>query len=273
MCRDVVGGRRAAGSGEPALAEADEDPRIVSGSVAVPGPLGRTVHEQQRAGAAAPAVALHEVGDRLALYAFHSQGRPAVRPMPIRRIDDGMNALVLQRVRGLVPGAYSRLGAAIRHGAAVLQSRGGTSRRLLVALSDGLAYHHGYERGYGAADAHRALAEARRRGIGCVCLAIGAGTDRQELRRAFGSAAHAAIARPEQLSHTHRRGTADLGGTGPARGRRRRHRRAADRRFACRERPVGDDRRVFGGPLDGAIDGATPPALGLEQILGSLSGG
>ena len=52
----------------------------------------------------------------------------------------------------------------IRHGSAVLEARGGTSRRLLVVLSDGLAYDHGYERTYGAADARRALIEARRRG-------------------------------------------------------------------------------------------------------------
>ena len=68
-------------------------------------------------------------------------------------------------------------GAAIRHGSAVLEKRGGTARRLLVVVSDGLAYDHGYERAYGAADARRALTEARRRGTGCVCLTVGAGTD------------------------------------------------------------------------------------------------
>jgi nitric oxide reductase NorD protein len=172
----------------------------VSGSVAEPGTLGKTVHEQQRVAAAALAVALRDLGDRLALYAFHSRGRSAVQVMPVKRFDDDLDAAALLRLRGLVPGAYSRLGAAIRHAAAVLESRGGTSRRLLVVLSDGLAYDHGYERGYGAADACRALAEARRRGIGCVCLTIGAGTDPAELQRVFGSAAHATIARPEQLS-------------------------------------------------------------------------
>ena len=68
-------------------------------------------------------------------------------------------------------------------------------------LSDGLAYDHGYERAYGAADARRALAEARRRGTGCLCLSIGASTDAETLRRVFGSAAHATIPRAEQLSH------------------------------------------------------------------------
>lgn len=173
----------------------------ISGSVAEPGATAGTVHELQRAAAAALLSALHDLGDRVALYAFHSQGRSAVRLAPVKRFDDDLDGLVMRRLAGLEPGAYSRLGAAIRHGAAVLEKRSGTSRRLLVVLSDGLAYDHGYERVYGAADARRALAEARRQGTGCLCLSIGASTDSDALRRVFGSAAHAAIPRPEQLRH------------------------------------------------------------------------
>jgi nitric oxide reductase NorD protein len=172
----------------------------VSGSVAEPGTVGRTVHEQQRVVVANLTVALHDLGDRVALYAFYSLGRRAVSMVPVKRFEDHLDARVIRRLNSLEPGAYSRLGAAIRHGSAVLEARGGTSRRLLVVLSDGLAYDHGYERAYGAADARRALTEARRRGTGCVCLTIGAGTDVQSLRRVFGSTAHAAIARPDQLA-------------------------------------------------------------------------
>jgi nitric oxide reductase NorD protein len=172
----------------------------VSGSAAEPGTVGRTVHQQQLASVANLTVALHDLGDRVALYAYYSQGRGAVSMVPVKRFDDHLDSQVMKRLNSLQPGAYSRLGAAIRHGSAVLEARGGTSRRLLVVLSDGLAYDHGYERAYGAADARRALAEARRRGTGCVCLTIGAGTDVQSLRRVFGSAAHATIARPDQLA-------------------------------------------------------------------------
>jgi nitric oxide reductase NorD protein len=172
----------------------------ISGSVGEPGAVGQTVHEQQRAAAAALTVALHDLGDRVALYAFRSQGRSAVQLMPVKRFDDKLDTLLMRRLRALVPAAYSRLGAAIRHGAAVLEGQGGTLRRLLVVLSDGLAYDHGYERPYGAADTSRALAEARRRGTGCVCLTIGAGTDDDELRRVFGTAAHATVSRLDQLN-------------------------------------------------------------------------
>ncbi|GBE67450.1 hypothetical protein MFM001_39120 [Mycobacterium sp. MFM001] len=172
----------------------------ISGSSAEPGSIGHTVHEQQRTAAAALTGALHDLGDRVALYGFHSQGRSAVHLLPVKRFDDDLDALAMRRLSGLTPGGYSRLGAAIRHGAAVLESRGGTPRRLLVVLSDGLAYDHGYERDYGAADARRALAEARRRGTGCLCLTIGAATDVAELQRVFGSAAHVTIPRLEQLN-------------------------------------------------------------------------
>jgi hypothetical protein len=172
----------------------------ISGSVAELGATGQMVHEQQRAAAAALTVALHEIGDRVALYAFHSQGRSAVHVVPVKRFNNNLDTFVMRRLHSLVPGAYSRLGAAIRHGTAVLKQQGGTSRQLLVVLSDGLAYDHGYGPAYGAADARRSLAEARHQSVGCLCLGIGTGTDTESLRRVFGSAAYAAIPRVEQLN-------------------------------------------------------------------------
>lgn len=172
----------------------------ISGSTAEPGTLGRTVHQQQRTAAANLVVALHDLGDRVSLYGYYSQGRAAVRLVTVKRFEDHLDAAVFKRLNSLEPGAYSRLGAAIRHGSTVLEKRGGTPRRLLVVLSDGLAYDHGYERAYGAADVRRALNEARRRGIGCVCLTVGAATDGGSLSKIFGNTAHAAVGRPDQLA-------------------------------------------------------------------------
>jgi nitric oxide reductase NorD protein len=172
----------------------------VSGSAGEPSATGVPVHEHQRAAATALTVALHEHGDRVALYAFRSHGRSMVHVLPMKRFEDDLDARVLRRLGGLMPGAYTRLGAAIRHGSSVLENGGGTSRRLLVVLSDGFAYDHGYEGAYGEADARRALAEARRRGTGCLCLSIAAGTDAAALRRVFGTAAHAAIPHADQLA-------------------------------------------------------------------------
>ena len=172
----------------------------ISGSSGEAGTIGVPVHVHQRDAAGSLVVALHELGDRVALYGFRSQGRTAVHVVPVKRFDEEFGALVLQRLGGLVPGAYTCLGAAMRHGTAVLGNEAGTARRLLVVLSDGLAYDHGYERAYGEADARRALAEARWQGIGCVCLSIGTDADIGALRRVFGTAAYAAIPRMELLA-------------------------------------------------------------------------
>jgi hypothetical protein len=172
----------------------------VSGSAGEPGSAGRPVHEQQRATAAALTVALHRLGDRVALAAFNSRGRRAVHFLRVKAFDDDLDGTVARRLDGLAPAAYTRLGAAIRHGTTILDERGGTARRLLVVLSDGFAYDHGYEGRYGEADARRALLEARRRGVGCLCVSVGARTEPAALRRVFGAAAHAAVARPEQLA-------------------------------------------------------------------------
>lgn len=171
----------------------------VSGSAGEPGVAGRSVHEHQRLTAVALTSALHDLGDRIALYAFNSRGRHAVQVFRVKGFDDRLDVRVTRRLAGLEPAAYTRLGAAIRHGVTMLERRSGTPRRLLVVLSDGFAYDQGYEGRYGEADARRALTEARRRGVGCVCLSVGADTGPEALRRVFGSAAHATVPTPDGL--------------------------------------------------------------------------
>jgi hypothetical protein len=171
----------------------------VSGSAGEQAATGGTVHEHQRAAAAGLVAALADLGDRVALHAFRSQGRTAVEVLRVKHFDDAFDVAALRRLGSIVPRAYTRLGAAIRHGAAVLEASGGTSRRMLVVFSDGFAYDHGYEGAYGEADARRALVEARRRGTACLCLSIAAATDPDALRRVFGTSAHARIPREDQL--------------------------------------------------------------------------
>ncbi len=172
----------------------------ISGSVSQTGQTGTSVHQQQRKVAAALTTVLHEIGDRVSLFAFHSQGRHAVHLVPVKRFAENLDSTVMNRLHSLKPGAYSRLGAAIRHGSTVLIDESGTPRKLLIVLSDGLAYDHGYEPEYGAADARQALAEARRDGVGCVCLSVSSHTDTQILKQVFGSAAHATVSSPQQIA-------------------------------------------------------------------------
>jgi hypothetical protein len=172
----------------------------VSGSAGERGASGKTVHEHQTAAALALTSALSDLGDRVGLYAFNSKGRHAVQVARVKAFAEPCTAQTTRRLGGLTPGAYTRLGAAIRHGAHVLARDGGTPRQLLVVVSDGFAYDHGYDANYGEADAARALSEARRRGIGCVCLSVGADSDTDALRRVFGPAAHATMPGTERLA-------------------------------------------------------------------------
>jgi nitric oxide reductase activation protein len=172
----------------------------VSGSVAERSSALGSAHEQQRRAAAMLLDALHSLGDRVALYGFRSQGRSSVYMIRVKSFDEVVSGVTYERLGGLAPGGYTRLGAAIRHSAHILTTQAGTERRLLVVLSDGFPYDDGYEGAYAEADARRALAETRRQGVGCLCLTLGASTAPKGLRRVFGTAAYANAVRLEDLA-------------------------------------------------------------------------
>jgi hypothetical protein len=171
----------------------------VSGSTGDPSPFGATVHDRQRAAAGQLIDTLNVLGDRVAAYGFRSRGRKAVEMLRVKTFDEPLDGLIFERLGGLTPTAFTRMGAAIRHATSLIEARAGASRRLLVVLSDGLAYDDGYERGYGDADTRHALAETRENGIGCLCISLGGGTDAGALRRVFGSSAHASAPALEDL--------------------------------------------------------------------------
>ncbi len=165
-----------------------------SGSATDEDPAGRAVHEHQRRAAAALAATLEELGDRVAVYAFRSQGRHAVHLPAIKTFGQRFGALARARLNQLRPSGYTRLGAAIRGAGEILKTQAGTPNRLLLVLSDGHPYDDGYEGRYAEADAHRALEELRADGVACLCLTIGAGiagSDLRALERVFGSACNA----------------------------------------------------------------------------------
>jgi nitric oxide reductase activation protein len=142
-----------------------------SGSATDTDPDGLAVHDHQRRAAATLAITLEELGDRVAVYAFRSQGRHAVHLPAIKTFGQ-------------------RFGAAGR----------ARLNQLLVVLSDGFPYDAGYEGRYAEADAHKALEELRTDGVACLCLSIGAGTSTDALERVFGSASYASAATLAELS-------------------------------------------------------------------------
>ncbi|MHA7664938.1 VWA domain-containing protein [Mycolicibacterium sp. HS_4_1] len=171
-----------------------------SGSATETDSGGLAVHEHQRRAAATMAAVLEELGDRVAVYGFRSQGRHAVHLPAIKPFGQRFGAVGRARLNQLEPSGYTRLGAAIRGGGEILKEQAGTPNRLLLVLSDGFPYDDGYEGRYAEADAHRALEELRMDGVACLCLSIGGASETEALERVFGSSSHASAGTLAELS-------------------------------------------------------------------------
>ncbi|MEU5880519.1 VWA domain-containing protein [Spirillospora sp. NPDC047279] len=171
-----------------------------SGSATDADPDGLAVHDHQRRAAATLAATLEELGDRVAVYAFRSQGRHAVHLPAVKTFGQRFDALGRARLNRLQPSGYTRLGAGIRGAGEILKSEAGTPHRLLLVLSDGFPYDDGYEGRYAEADVFKALEELRADGVACLCLSIGAATTGDALERVFGSAGYAGAPALSDLS-------------------------------------------------------------------------
>jgi nitric oxide reductase activation protein len=145
------------------------------------------------------AEAFAAAGDDLGLYAFASDSRLRVRCYRIKGFDEAYGDASRERMLGLQPRYYTRVGAAVRHVAARLAPRP-AAHKLLLVLTDGRPNDpaDGYEGRYGREDTRRALLEARARGLQCFGLAIaergGAG-----LAQLFGPGHYAVLADPRSL--------------------------------------------------------------------------
>jgi nitric oxide reductase activation protein len=152
---------------------------------------GSRVYDQQRRVLANLASALEDLGYRVTVYAFHSNGEKNVRMIRIKTFDDRFDQAARARLGALGPSGFTRMGTAIRHAAELLRRGAGIERQLIVMLSDGFPYDHGgYEGTYAEADTRRALVEARGRGIACACLNFAPPEEDNRLDRIFKGSAH-----------------------------------------------------------------------------------
>ena len=158
-----------------------------SGSTGEKSANGRSACEAQMHAAARIARTLELRGDRVAIYGFNSRGRANVYLYPVKLFEKPLDSRWRMNIARLSPAGFTRMGAAIRHASAILAKRSGTSRKVLVVLSDGFPYDDGYEAGYAMGDTRRALDEARRSRIGSVCLSLGSQSGDSDLQKIFGS--------------------------------------------------------------------------------------
>ena len=125
-------------------------------------------------------------GDRTAAAAFRTYGRSRVEISLIKDFDGRFDTAVREDLHRLRPSGFTRLGAAIRYAGDRLADAG-TRRRLLVVITDGFPFDHGYEGDYAAHDTSHALDEVFARGIGSVCLAVGDLSHSGRMADVFGS--------------------------------------------------------------------------------------
>jgi nitric oxide reductase NorD protein len=169
----------------------------VSGSTSEPVPGGRIIDVEKTAVLLA-AEAFDALGDRYAVLSFSGQNAEHVRIRVLKDFAEKNGDEVRARVAALGPEGYTRMGAAIRHGSALL-ARQGTGHRLLLIVSDGKPNDDDHYQGrFAVEDTRQAIAEARAQGIFPFCLTVDSKAS-SYLPRIFGKAGHMILTHPEHL--------------------------------------------------------------------------
>ena len=158
----------------------------------------RSIIDTMREALAALAGGIDAAGDRLAIWGFSSLRRDRVFLTRCKGFDGRVTPDVTARIGGLIPGHYTRLGAAIRHATAQLTTEP-SARKLLLVLTDGKPndLDH-YEGTHGIEDSHMAVREARRLGHAVHGVIVDA--DGQDwFARIFGRAGFTLLPDPARL--------------------------------------------------------------------------
>ena len=170
----------------------------VSGSTDAPVTGALTVIDVERVALLMASEALDALGDRYAILAFSSHGARDVRIATAKSFAEANGAAVRARISSLAPGGYTRLGAAVRHAAALL-AREPAGHRLLLVLSDGKPHDYDHYQGdFAVEDSRQAVMEARALGIHPFCIAIDA-EGPEYLPHLFGPSGHTIVRQPERL--------------------------------------------------------------------------
>lgn len=147
-------------------------------------------------------------GQRIALHAFCSDTRAQVRYHRLLDFGQPLDAQAEARLRAVRAAWSTRLGAALRHAAALLAAEPAAQRALLVLTDGEPSDVDVHDRRYLIDDARVAVQEAARLGVPVCGLAVDAGSA-DYARRIFGSGnfrvAEAPAQLPRQLAALHAR--------------------------------------------------------------------
>jgi len=173
---------------------------LVDLSMSTDGWVGETkIIEHEKEALVVLCEALKKLRDRYAIYGFSGKTRKRCRFFRIKSFSENYTDSTRERIGGLIPYSYTRMGPAIRHATEIL-SKEATRSRLLFILSDGKPNDVDvYEGKYGIEDTRMAIKEAESAGIVPFCLTVDAEAG-SYLPRLFGHGNYAVVPGVEMLS-------------------------------------------------------------------------
>jgi hypothetical protein len=120
--------------------------------------------------------ALEVIGDRYGVYGFSGYGRENVEYYVIKDFEEPFGDPIRRRIDRMSPIRSTRMGPAIRHTVTKLMDTDARAR-ILFLVSDGRPQDHGYgrdrtEKEYAIHDTHKALQEAKHKGITPFALTV-----------------------------------------------------------------------------------------------------
>ncbi len=116
--------------------------------------------------------ALEKLHDKFAIYSFSSLQNKKVYFNIIKNFKDKYDNLIRGRIDSMQPFYYTRLGAAIRESAKILDKQQ-SQNKLLLIISDGKPNDEDrYDGRYGLEDTKKAIEEVKKKGIVPFCITI-----------------------------------------------------------------------------------------------------
>jgi len=116
--------------------------------------------------------ALEKLNDKFAIYSFSSLQNKKVYFGIIKNFKDSYDDLVRGRIDAMRPYYYTRMGAAIREAAKILDKQQNTNKLLLI-ISDGKPNDEDrYDGRYGIEDTKKAIEEVKKKGITPFCITV-----------------------------------------------------------------------------------------------------
>ena len=158
----------------------------------------KTVLELTREAAALVAAAIEGIGDPFAIHGFASDGRHDVQYYRFKDFEQSLDEQAKSRLAGMKGGLSTRMGAAMRHAAHLLQARPERHKLLLVVTDGEPADIDERDPQYLRMDTRRAVQEMAREGIHSYCLTLDPQADRY-VARIFGENNFTIVDRVERL--------------------------------------------------------------------------